>query len=198
MAWAPDYCTAADLKEFVHIGDTVDDSEVALAVTAASRAIDNHTSRQFGVTAAAEERFYTARFDRGRLRWMIEIDDLMTATGLEVTVDGAEITDFTLAPRNHAAKGKPWTHLIVGAASTVVPNCDEDGVSVTATFGWTAIPAAVTEACLLQGSRFLKRREAPFGVAGSPERGSELRLLAKVDPDVAVALSGYVRWWGAR
>jgi len=51
----------------------------------------------------------------------------------------------------------------------------------------------VHEACLLQSSRIAARRDSPFGVAGSPETGSELRLLDRVDPDVAVTLSRYRR-----
>ena len=36
-------------------------AELASAISAASRAIDNHTNRQFGKVAAPEEREYTAR-----------------------------------------------------------------------------------------------------------------------------------------
>jgi hypothetical protein len=50
---------------------------------------------------------------------------------------------------------------------------------------------------LLQASRLDFRRVAPAGVAGSPETGSEVRLLARVDPDVAVSLKDYIRWWAA-
>jgi hypothetical protein len=70
-------------------------------------------------------------------------------------------------------------------------------VQVTATWGWTAVPATIKKATLLQASRFYKRRDAPFGVAGSPDMGSEMRLLAKVDPDVEVMLGDYRRKWGA-
>jgi hypothetical protein len=57
----------------------------------------------------------------------------------------------------------------------------------------------VEQATLLQASRFHARRFSPYGVAGSPELGSELRLLAKLDADVELALSKaqLVRWWAA-
>jgi hypothetical protein len=64
---------------------------------------------------------------------------------------------------------------------------------VTAVWGWTAVPTSVKQATLLQASRFHKRRHAPFGVAGSPEMGSEIRLLSRVDPDVSVALRDFNR-----
>jgi len=55
----------------------------------------------------------------------------------------------------------------------------------------------VLNACKLQTGRFNKRLQALFGVAGSPADGSEVRLLAKLDPDVAVMLVDYTRVWGA-
>jgi hypothetical protein len=60
-----------------------------------------------------------------------------------------------------------------------------------------AVPDGVVLACLLQASRWYKRRDAPFGIAGSDLMGAAMRLAAKVDPDVAVLLSTYRRHWGA-
>ena len=197
MAWAPDYVLASDLKSYVRITDTVDDAQIALAVTAASRAVDRCTNRQFGLVAAPEARVYTARWDKDRCRYVIEIDDLMTVTGLTVTGEAGAIDVFAKQPGNAAAEGRPWTRLVVDPTSATLPTLKEDGVTVTARYGWSAVPGAVQQATLLQASRLFTRRQAPFGVAGSPELGSELRLLAKVDPDVAVVLGPYTRWWGA-
>lgn len=197
MAWAPDYVSASDLKSYVRIGDTDDDVQIGLAISAASRAVDRATHRQFGVTASAEDRYYTAFYDEVRLQWVVPIDDVQTSTGLTVAagVLGSEvtITDYRKVPVNAAAEGKPWTELIVGSASATQPTDLEFGVKVHATFGWTAVPSAVKQATLLQASRFLTRRNSPYGIAGSPEVGSELRLLAKLDPDVEVALRDYRR-----
>lgn len=204
MAWAPDYVTATQLKNFVRITDTADDAEVGYAITAASRAIDQATNRQFGNTGAVQERFYTARWDKRRARWVIEIDDVMTSTGLLVHYDSdadetyaSEITDYRLKPANASSESRPWTEIVVNSDSTTQPTALEDGIRVTATFGWTSVPTAIVEATLLQASRFLIRRDSPFGIAGSPDQGSEMRLLARVDPDVAVAVTPYRRIWGA-
>lgn len=195
MAWKPTYASSVEVKAYLGITDSADDNEVSYAVEAASRAIDRHTNRQFGLVSAPEARTYTARWDRDRCRYVVDIDDLMTVMGLEVaTADGA-VTDFSLKPGNAVAKLEPWTLLVFGAGVSVPT--DEDGLTITARWGWTDVPRTVKQACLLQTSRLFKRRDAPFGVAGSPEIGSELRLLAKVDPDVAVVLGPYVRWWAA-
>lgn len=197
MPWAPDYVSETELAAFKRIGDTDDNLQLALAVTAASRAVDNHTNRQFGKVDVAEQRRYTAEWDRRRNRWVIEIDDLMDDTGLDVQVEAGTITAFTLEPVNAAQKGRPWTRLVVDPDSAVKPTGQEHGVTALAPWGWTAIPDTIRESTLLQASRLDFRRFAPAGVAGSPETGSEVRLLARVDADVAVTLSPYIRWWGA-
>jgi hypothetical protein len=198
MAWKPDYATASDLAAYVHIVDSDDDAQLALAVTAASRAIDRHTRRQFGRVDSAVARYYTACWSSRLCAWVVPIDDLMTVTGLEVMADlddsgdyATVIDAYALKPVNAQADGRPWTSLAVLPSSSAQPCGDVDAVEVTAQFGWTAVPTTVKQACLLQASRVFARRGSPFGVAGSPDVGSELRLLAKVDPDVAVMLEDY-------
>ncbi len=193
MAWAPDYCTATELKNYVRISDAADDTQVALAITAASRAVDHTCNRQFGVLSAAAERFYTCHWDRDRCVWAASIDDLQVTTDFAVKYSETSITDYTLTPRNSASEGRPWTLLILNEGGG--PLVDE--LSVTAKWGWTAVPDPIKQATLMQASRFLARRDSPYGVTGSPEAGSELRLLSKLDPDVEVTVKRYRRWWGA-
>lgn len=195
MAWAPDYLTTTQVKDFRRIdpADTLDDVEIAVAISAASRAIDDHCNRQFGLTAAPEERFYTAWYDYDRGRWVVDVDDFMTTTGLVVSVDGTALTTFTKEPLNAAALGRPWERLVFDETPDVYPTGVLAEVSAVARWGWTAVPTQVVQATHLQVNRLMSRRDAPFGVAGSPEQGSEIRLLARLDPDVAVSLKGLRR-----
>ena len=194
MTWKPDYATLSELKAFLRITDTVDDTQIATVVTAASRAIDKATGRQFGLLSAAAEWIYTPVWDRHLGRWIVTIDDVATTTAMIVKIDGTATTDYTLEPRNAVAKGRVWTQLVLGSdeACTGARDC----AAITASWGWPSVPVAVKEAALLQASRFHARRDSPYGVAGSPAEGSELRLLATVDPDVRVALGDYTRVWG--
>lgn len=200
MPWAPDYTTTDDLAAYMRITDHVDDAQLARAVTASSRTIDRHCRRQFGLVAAPEPRIYTPRWSRTR-GWLVPIDDLMTTVGLIVEVDtagdGTYATPlpagYVLSQRNAQQKGKPWTDLLITRSAAVCPRGIEGEFRVTGRFGWTAVPGTVVTASLLQGSRLAVRRDAPFGVAGSPDAGSEMRLLAKVDPDVAVLLTDFQR-----
>lgn len=198
MTWAPDYASSAELKDYTRIDDSVDDMEVGLALTASSRAIDRSTNRQFGVVASAEERYYESRWDRRRSLYVVELDDLSSTTGFVVTdpngdTVAAQVTDgdggYVLEPRNALAKSQPWTRFTIPTAASYY--------LVTGLWGWAAVPDAIKQGTLLQSNRFLWRRQAPGGVAGSPDLGSEVRLLAKVDPDVEVIIGPYRRWWAA-
>jgi hypothetical protein len=204
--WAPDYASTSELASLVRIEDTLDDAQLALALSTASRAVDHATGRQFGLVASAEVRYYTARWDRRAYRWMVEVDDLMTSTGLAMSVDLLGRGDYIftvdtayigLRPSNASAKARPWTNLTILPTSPTQMTEMVDGIKVTGRWGWTSVPDTIKQATLLQASRFLARRDAPFGVAGSPAAGAEVRLLAKVDPDVAVSVAPYRRWWGA-
>lgn len=216
MAWAPDYVTTAELRAYAtRSGVTVDDAYLAMAVTTASRVVDDWCGRQFGKVDAAEARVYTPEWDPERRQWYVDIDDLHSSTGLAVAVDNDNdgafeqaVTDYRLWPANAPQKGRPWTRIIFSVDSTVTPapwwagiyapwGGRPDSVEVDGLFGWAAVPVAVKEATLIEANRIHQRRVSPFGIAGSPETGSELRLLRSVDVDAQKALAPYRRRWSA-
>jgi hypothetical protein len=204
MTWAPDYVTEAELKTQLRIEDDEDDTAIAVAIAAASRAIDQFCGRQFGQVAAPEARVYTAEWDQGQGLYVIPIDDCMSVSGLSVMADDdddqtydKEIDSYRLFPFNAEQKSRPWTRLIVKSDSTNSPLCDEGAVEVTAVWGWESVPQCVVQACLIQAGRFFVRRDSLYGIAGSPDVGSELRLLDRVDPDVALLLQTVKRRWAA-
>lgn len=195
MAWAPDYATVNELGTYLRIGDTDDNPELALALTAASRAIDKACSRQFGVTDSTEERTYESHWNPRYARYVARIDDLMTQVGLVVTVSGAATTDYDLRPFNASSTSRPWQRIHSAGATPPSSGSGPYTIAVTATWGWTSVPDTIKQATLVQAARIFQRRSAPFGVAGSPELGSEIRLLAKIDADVEVMVAAYRRDW---
>jgi hypothetical protein len=135
----------------------------------------------------------------------VEVDDVMTSTGLVIKLDqagqgtyGSALTGVDPWPWNAAADGKPWTHLVFRSYASAFPTLFSQGVQVTANWGWTTVPSIVQEATLIQAARFFVRRDSSYGIAGSPETGTEMRLLERLDPDVALMLSTVRRLWGAR
>lgn len=192
MTWAPDYLTADQLKNYLHIDDAADDVFVAWWVTTVSRNIDDETGRQFGNVASAESRTYSrSTWDRDLCRWVTPIDDLYDTTDLIVLDSNAnEVTDYDLEPENALTKGRVYERIITRVRGPLTISSDS--------FGWPDVPAAVRTGMLLQGSRLASRRDSPFGIAGSPEQGSEMRLLAQLDPDFRTSLRPLRRkWWAA-
>lgn len=189
MPWKPDYIDTEDLKAYLNVSDSVDDVQLAIWCTAASRAVDKRCNRQFGNVSAAVTRTYRgpAFYDHRSGLWLVEIDDVHDATDL--TIGGVAYADSgaVLLPDNAPADGEPWQRL----GFTSCPDLPMD--VETSGWGWAAVPAQVVGASKLQANRWNKRRNAPFGIAGSPDQGSELRLLARLDPDVATTLSGLSR-----
>lgn len=207
MALYPDYCTLAELKAYRRIADTVDDAELPGAISSASRVVDRFTNRQFGQVSTAEVRYYTYAGDVIDGRRALPIFDMYSTTDLAVAFDsGADgtydetvtiTTDFDLFPWNAAVDGVPWTHLVLQSDSANRFPCVARGIRVTAKTGWSAVPAIVKEATKLQANRFASRRNSEYGMAGSPDMGTEVRLLDRIDVDVAQMLRPVRRVWAA-
>jgi hypothetical protein len=195
VAWAPDYVSATDIATYLGVGDTVDNAMFGLWATAASRAVDRKCNRQFGKVASVVPRTYrrTPFYDRTTGMWLLDIDDLADTTGLLVNGVAYASSGATLLPDNAAADGRPYTRLgLVSWPYNSYPGMPQSTV-VTGLWGWASVPSQVIAACYLQAARWNFRRSAPAGVAGSPDQGSEVRLTARLDPDVATTLIGLSR-----
>ncbi len=207
MAWKPDYASVTELKAHLRIADTADDTALGLALTAASRAIDYECNRQFGSVTPVAARYYNVLGYRIDGRAAYAVDDIHSAAGLLVAYDDNDDgtwsqtttsgTDWDLWPYNALADGRPWTHLLTTSRVEYLAPWSTRGIRVTALFGWASVPDVVKQACLIQAARFFVRRDSAYGVAGCPDQGNELRLLARLDPDVALLLTSVRRPWGA-
>lgn len=190
------YATAEELKAAARIEDTVDDEQIDLALDAASRMIDNHCRRRFWLDSTATVRYFDTTYC-GEV-W---VDDIGSVTDLAVAADQADdglysdawtvSTHYRLLPRNAAADGRPWTQIqtVTGGGKSFPAGAGR--LKVTARFGWPAVPPEVKQATLIQASRLWRRKDSPYGVAGVAELGSEMRLLARLDPDVQVLVQPY-------
>ena len=192
--WRPVYASLAEMRDWLRLhdpDDTDDDALIRLKLSAASRAVDGTCRRQFGKADTPVERSYELRWSRSWQSYTVDIDDLMDLTDLAFTLDGVALTnaDYALRPRNAPADGRPYTYVKVSASPA------GDGVLAgLALWGWNAPwPDEVKESTMLQASRLNIRRDSPYGVAGGSDSGTELRLLARLDPDIAPLVHDLVR-----
>jgi hypothetical protein len=206
------YASPAQFRRFIRnqtgaSTDTDGDIEL-LALQAAARAIDRECGRVFRIAGAATARTYTAGLSTATVGWpffyrryAVDVDDFFDATSITVKFDdtgnggyGTTSTAFRPGPTNAPQFGMPYRSLLFDIGT--YPPQHTEGIQITLPWGWNVVPSSVVNANLIQAARFVKRRDSPFGIAGSPDMGNELRLLAKLDPDVALLLRAYKLDWG--
>lgn len=209
MPWKPDYITGAVLGDYIRGSVNASAAHLATSAAAASRAVDRATGRQFGSTDTVEDRLYRARWSASKGMWYVETDDFMETDDLVVAFDSAgdgtfarsiDVDGLLKYPYNASTEGKPWTGFYLRPSVSAGVDRRPAGFQASNVWGWSLVPVpdTIVEATKLQGSRFAARRSAPFGVAGSPDNGSETRLLARADPDVKVSVADYARRAWAR
>ena len=205
MAITNGYTTLPLLKAALGITDTKDDTELDDSVEAASRQIDAHCGggRKFWQDGSVVARKYFPAMS-GR----VVVDDISTLTGLLVAIDTTDdgtfdtsltiTTDFQVEPVNAAAEYpvQPWTsiRLLDGALSHFTQLASgRPSVEVTAKFGWSAIPAGVARACLVQARNIFKSQDATYGsfqlsIDGQP------RSIPAMDPVARAQLEPFIRY----
>jgi hypothetical protein len=196
MAWRPDYTTLARVKDYAGIADTVDDVELAVWIAAASRAIEDRCRRQFGNTTSTTVRTYrrVPVYDRAKGMWVLEIDDLQNTTGLLVNGIAYNAANTYLLPDSAPGDGEPYRQLgTVYAPYGQAPGVPQTNTLSSANWGWASVPPGVEAAAWLQINRWAARRQSPWGLAGSPDQQTEVRMLSRLDPDVATTLAGLSR-----
>ncbi|MCV7348267.1 hypothetical protein [Mycolicibacterium rhodesiae] len=184
------YPDPADLAQW--LGVDAENPNVVWCIESAADAVEKACGRTFRAVTDPEQRTYLTRHFHGRT--FVDVDDVMTADGLLVEVDGVEVTSFTLLPPNAAQRGKPWTQV-------ELPMGTHGWVAVTGRWGWTEteIPSAIRIATVITAARLYDRRQ---NVAGSL---SEQRIddvestwrVSALDTDVEILVAPYRRIWAA-
>jgi len=201
MAITNGYATLAEIKAYLSISDTTDDTLLEKLVESSSRSIDKIANRRFYADTSATTRLYRAYSDI-----FVYTDDISGTSGLVVKVDedGNSTysktvtlnTDFILDPLTASALGRPFTQLTMVSNTETWPifpgltqNGLRPGVQVTAKFGWPSVPSDVNVACLILTADLYKRKDAPGGVLGLGDLG--VIRMSPVGRDVSQMIRAY-------
>lgn len=173
--------------------DKTNDAILEAAVESASRHIDNYCN-QFFYSSTGLTMYYTPEDPM-----ILFTDPITTVTSIKTDDDGDRTYDDTwatgdydLMPWNASNFSRPYDYIEVNPDGDYTFTVYPKSVQIIGDFGWSSIPAAIKQACLILSARFLKRESAPLGVAGTAGAG-ELRQIMEEDPDVARLLQPYVR-----
>lgn len=196
MAMTNPYASLNDVKAALRISDNVDDSLLEMAIESASRMIDGHAGRYFYSSGTAT-RIYAA--DDALI---CQTDDIAGTAITLVTDPDADDTwadtwgigDYQLEPVNGVVDGltTPYTRIRATGDYNFPTSSGEALVKVTAVFGFSAIPIAIKQACVIQSSRIFKRLDSPLGVAGFGDMGA-VRVSRYLDPDVEQLVAPFVK-----
>ena len=182
MAITNGYCALSELKSFVNISDSTDDTELEDAVNSASRQIDAYCGRKFFADGVTSAKVY-----RTSNPYQVTVDDISTSTGLVLKYDDNDdgtyettvaSTDFILLPLNAEAfgiSGLGFTSIeLLTDGSHEFPTVRSNNrprIQVTANWGFAAVPEPVRQACLMLSSENFAMRNTPLGIAGVGEFG---------------------------
>ncbi len=204
------YLELEELKKSLTLdGTSFADLDIQLAILASRESIEDHTGRRFRTTTSDEVRYFTpdnwgdGRYVDGEFvgyysNAYLEVGDL-SAAPTEVAVDIADDgtyeqvwvhgTDYWLEPYNNLLDGKPYDRLVLRSTGGRSFPGYAHSVRITGKWGWVPTPASVKLAAKLLSTRWVKRREAPFGVTGIGPDGEVVRI--EVDSDVEKLLRPY-------
>jgi hypothetical protein len=201
MAITNGYVALDDLARELSISDSLSDTKLELAISAASRQIDAYCQRFFYQDSAVVDRTYYPD-DYVSL----EVDDISTLTDLVVKVDNDNdgtfettltiTTNFIVTPTNAADEYpvRPYTGLRLvdsGVSNFPIYASGRPSVQVTAKFGWPAIPEDVQKACLIQSAQLFKSSDALFG--GLNFDTGIFRVRDTLNPMAAALLERYAK-----
>ena len=202
MAITNGYCALSEIKTYIGLSGSGQDTNLESAVESASREIDQYCGRIFYETTS-QVRTYTPTN-----RYELEVDDISTVTGLVVKLDTTDDgsydttltinTDFIVSPVNRSNvldENQPITMLkILDKRSSERFDVDIiNNVQVTAKYGFSSVPSAIKQATFLQATRLLKRKDSPFSTYGNPQTGTA-ELFNRFDPDALKLIKGYTKY----
>lgn len=200
MALGDSYSTLALLRSRVGITDaayTAEDAKLTTALAVASRGIEKVCHRQFNLASSATARVYYPDKD-----WFTEIDDFVSITSVKTDLDDDGTyettwasTDYQMEPLNGVVDGETgWPYWRLRAVGSnrfpCVSETNRAPLQVTATWGWSAVPAPIAEGCLILAEECYKLKDSPFGVGGYGQFGI---IRARENPIVWTKVGPYAR-----
>lgn len=166
----PRYVPVATFKQWWKTEISVDDTLVEAAINAAETAIDNALQRRMVVASGTP----SARVFRPTDSDVLYINDAKTVTS--IVENGTTLTsgtDYVLEPLNGiSATGETWPYYrVLRYGRCWYTDGVKATVTVTADWGWTAIPYEVIESCKIIASDMLSNRDMRNGLVAITEAG---------------------------
>jgi hypothetical protein len=201
------YCGMEELKSRLQIEDDTDDYEIQLAISTVTDWINSYCGRHF-------YQITEARTYRPDNVWTLTIDDLVSASSVDLDYDGDGVYEVHWVQdvnyqllrydgnynQHDMGVARPSNYLQVTQGTSgnpaggqwlpwLWPFTRQNRVQVTGTWGWPTIPPNVTQAALIMAADLFKAKDAPWGIAGFGELGL---VKTQTSPMIVELLRGYI------
>lgn len=187
------YTTLDEMKDRLGTVTTGLDLVLTSAIEGAEAAIEDYCGdRVFTVpTGAALARVYVPHGNH------VYTDDIGSLTGFVVADTGQTYgaTAYQLEPLNALVKGRPYDAIRLLGTSYLSTSYNQATVTVTAMWGWPAVPSPVKEATRILATDLYRMKDSQFGVAGFGEMGV---MMVRENRTVANLLKNYRRAFAMR
>ena len=193
----PHYLTVASLKSWARNEiATDDDALISAAIDAAVHWIDNTCQRRFVVATTATARTYAPTSEQ-----VLRIDDCTSVTvvsnnGTTVAASGYQLEPLNAPTRMSEAWPYTTIRLLTGTSWDTGTYVGQATATITATWGWSAIPPPVMESAKILAKDVLANRDLRFGIAAVS--GDGFGISARANGTVTALLAPYRRAesWG--
>ena len=192
------YLEVAELKKTLEVARNYADIDIRKCLITASRMVDDlcHRPYGFGLGAAAETRYYSARTGNVvRIDDLVDLDTVHTAPTGDATFSDAwtENADYVLEPLGAPAQARPWEAIRQLSTGTYRWPAYPRSVRVVGQFGWPTVPEEAKVATAIVAGKILKRvRESPHGVLVLGAEATPIRV-SRFDPDLELVLKPITR-----
>ena len=169
-----DYCTVADVKQYLDITGDNDDPLIDVLIDAAKAHIDGFTGRKFAASTNTTRTFDSIRDVKGRVLWLDE--DLASINSI-TNGDGTTITSsqYTTEPRNRT----PYYQIKLLASANIrweansTTDDNEDAISISGKWAYAAtVPDDIKQATVILASYLYRQKDAQvFDVTAIPDAG---------------------------
>jgi hypothetical protein len=181
------YATIVDLKARLDITSADSDGMLGQLLDAASRQVDGWCGRVFSSGTG------TRRVTADSADLLILPDDLHSMSAIAMDWDADQAHEYPWALTDVDLQPYPGPYQIVRPRRGLAFPTHRYGIEITGVWGFgLTVPDAIREATLLQAARLYKRKDAPFGIAGTADHG-QLQTISRVDPDVNELIAPYIR-----
>jgi len=163
------YVALSEMTDYLRSTIVADETDIDAATLAAESAVDAYCGRTFTVPTAASARTFVVTDP-----YVISVPDIANITNLAITDNGTALSasyfQMEIAPGVTgpiSVSGRTWPYTLIRRLSGTwyISSTGDDTLSITARWGWAAVPPEVSLATKLLARDFLLARDtAPFGI----------------------------------